>query len=101
MEEGSVQEVATGEIIAGSPELRRMVLDLWQRIRIDWSYASDQLSRAFRAQKRMAASSRRAVAETLYAMIRNLRRIDCALALGGRVRDRDPRRTASLGDAGA
>lgn len=87
-EEAAVQET-TGAILASSAELRALVLDLWQRIRIDWSYASDQLSKSFRANKSLSGDSRRAVAETLYAMIRQLRRLDFALSLGGRPSDRE------------
>ncbi len=88
-EEDFTQVQPTSEIIAGSAELRRTVLGLWQKIRIDWSYASEQLSNEFRAQKRLAASARRAIAETLYAMIRNLRTLDYALDSGGRPKDRE------------
>ena len=84
-EEASTQ---VGTTIARSPELQAIVLELWQQIRIDWSYASDQLSKTFRANKSLSGSSRRAIAEVLYSMIRNLRRIDYALKRGGRVRDK-------------
>jgi len=69
-------------LIEGSP-LATLVKDLWQRVRIDWSFATDHLAAAFRTQRQLGSHERRFAAETLYGMIRNLRRIDEALARGG------------------
>jgi 16S rRNA (cytosine967-C5)-methyltransferase len=66
-----------------------VVLDLWQRTRIDWTYASEQLSNEFRKQRQLGSADRRTVAETLYGMIRFLRRLDFALDRGGRLADSD------------
>ncbi|HTE51444.1 MAG TPA: RsmB/NOP family class I SAM-dependent RNA methyltransferase [Kofleriaceae bacterium] len=63
--------------------LGRLVLDLWQRTRIDWGFASDRLAEAFRRERRLRSDERRFAAETLYGMIRHLRRVDEALAAGG------------------
>lgn len=63
--------------------LGELLISLWQRTRIDWSYASDQLSDAFRHHRELGARERRFVAETLYGLVRHLRRVDEALAAGG------------------
>ncbi len=65
---------------------RDLTLELWTRIRIDWGFASDRLAEAFRKRRELGARERREVAETLYGMIRQARRIDFALEglrLGG------------------
>jgi 16S rRNA (cytosine967-C5)-methyltransferase len=62
--------------------LGTLTLELWQRTRIDWGFASDRLADAFRA-RRLGGRERRLVAETLFGMIRHARRIDEALAAGG------------------
>ena len=72
----------TAEAAAGGP-IGRLVLDLWQRTRIDWSFATGRLAEAFRRERRLNAAERRFAAETLYGMIRHLRRLDEALAAGG------------------
>ena len=76
------QERALGEAAAAGP-LGRLVLDLWQRTRIDWGFASDRLADAFRTQRTLGSHERRFAAETLYGMVRHARRIDEALAAGG------------------
>jgi len=68
--------------IADSSEVRNLLLTLWQRARLDWSFVSASLADAFRRQ-RLGARERRAISECLYGMIRHLRRIDEALAKGG------------------
>ncbi len=62
--------------------LGTLTLELWQRTRIDWGFASDRLAAEFRKRK-LGGRERRFVAETLYGMIRHARRIDEALAAGG------------------
>lgn len=66
-----------------SGSLRTLVLELWQRTRIDWGFASTRLNDAFRQHRELSAQNRRQVAETVYGMIRHARRIDAALAAGG------------------
>ncbi len=68
---------------AAGGTLGRLVLDLWQRTRIDWGFASERLAGAFRRERRLRSEERRFAAETLYGMIRHLRRVDEALAAGG------------------
>src|SRR5262245_16261440 len=63
----------------GVVDIRALVLDLWTKTRIDWGFATDRLAMAFRRHRSLRSSERRAVAETLYGMIRQLRRIDFAL----------------------
>jgi 16S rRNA (cytosine967-C5)-methyltransferase len=63
----------------GVNRVRDLVLDLWTKTRIDWGFATDRLATAFRREKSLASAERRDVAETLYGMIRQLRRIDFAL----------------------
>jgi 16S rRNA (cytosine967-C5)-methyltransferase len=70
-------------LAAAPSELRSLILDLWQRTRIDWGFVSDRLADAFRREKRLRSHERRFVAETVYGMVRHLRRIDEALRAGG------------------
>jgi 16S rRNA (cytosine967-C5)-methyltransferase len=46
---------------------------------MDWGFASDRLADAFRRERKLASRERRWVAETLYGMIRQARRVDFAL----------------------
>src|SRR6476661_4237092 len=68
------QELAT--IVAEGGRLRALVLELWQRTRMDWGFVTDRLSVAFRKEKWLGASERRFVGETLYGLVRHLRRVD-------------------------
>ncbi len=62
---------------------RPLILDLWTRTRIDWGFASDRIAEAFRRERQLHSSERREVAETLYGMIRQARRMDHALEVAG------------------
>ena len=64
--------------------VRALVLELWQRTRLDWGFVSDRLSQAFRREAWLGANERRFVAETIYGMVRHLRRIDAAVIAGAR-----------------
>jgi 16S rRNA (cytosine967-C5)-methyltransferase len=81
-EAGKAQAQLVAETAAGGP-LGRLLLDLWQRTRIDWGFASDRLADTFRRERRLRSDERRFASETLYGMIRHLRRVDEALAAGG------------------
>jgi 16S rRNA (cytosine967-C5)-methyltransferase len=81
-EADKAQGQLAAEAASGGP-LGRLVLDLWQRTRIDWGFASERLADAFRRERRLRSEERRFAAETLYGMIRHLRRVDEALAAGG------------------
>ncbi len=64
--------------------LRATILDLWQRVRIDWSLAGEGLTTMLRERRpRLGGRERRFVAEVLYGLIRNLRRVDEGLAAAG------------------
>lgn len=69
--------------VAAPGALRDVLLDMWQRTRIDWSFARDGLGAALRKQAGLGPRERRGVTELLYGMIRHLRRLDQALAAGG------------------
>ncbi len=69
---------------AGGGRLRALVLELWQRTRMDWGFVTDRLSTAFRREKWVGAHERRFVGEVLYGLVRHLRRIDAAIARGRR-----------------
>jgi 16S rRNA (cytosine967-C5)-methyltransferase len=72
--------------------LAPIVEELWQRIRMEWRFASAELARAFRSRRGLGSDQRRAVAETLYGMIRHLRRLDFALEGSGRIGENANRR---------
>lgn len=67
-----------------------VLLELWQRTRMDWGFVTDRLAAAFRKESWIGSHERRFVSETLYGLVRHLRRIDAALARGRRT-DRAPR----------
>jgi 16S rRNA (cytosine967-C5)-methyltransferase len=68
----------------GGGRLRALVLELWQRTRMDWGFVTDRLSTTFRREKWLGAHERRLVGEVLYGLVRHLRRIDAAIARGRR-----------------
>src|SRR3954467_12240788 len=70
--------------------LRALVLELWQRTRMDWGFVTDRLAAGFRKDTWLGSHERRFVGETLYGLVRHLRRIDAALARGRRT-ERAPR----------
>src|SRR5438132_134325 len=65
--------------VAMGGRLRALVLELWQRTRMDWGFVTDRLAVAFREAKWLGAHERRFVGETIYGLVRNLRRVDLAL----------------------
>jgi 16S rRNA (cytosine967-C5)-methyltransferase len=71
------QELAAS--VAEGGRLRALVLELWQRTRMDWGFVTDRLAVTFRKEKWLGASERRFVGETLYGLVRHLRRVDLAL----------------------
>jgi 16S rRNA (cytosine967-C5)-methyltransferase len=75
--------VLAGQLVEGG-RLRALVLELWQRTRMDWGFVSDRLATAFRHEKWLGAQERRFVGEMVYGLVRHLRRIDAALARGRR-----------------
>ncbi|MCP5089710.1 MAG: hypothetical protein GY949_02175, partial [Gammaproteobacteria bacterium] len=82
-ETDKAQEAQLVRSLASGKELAPLVLDLWQRTRMDWSFASDRLAEEFRRRRELGSSERRFIAETLYGMIRHGPRLDEALRAGG------------------
>jgi 16S rRNA (cytosine967-C5)-methyltransferase len=82
------RKLATHVVDGG--RLCAQVLELWQRTRMDWGFVSDRLAVAFRKQTWIGSHERRFLSETLYGLVRQLRRIDAALARGRRT-ERAPR----------
>jgi 16S rRNA (cytosine967-C5)-methyltransferase len=72
--------------IADGGRLRALLLELWQRTRMDWGFVTDRLATTFRKETWVGGSERRFVSETLYGMVRHLRRIDLALERARRVK---------------
>lgn len=66
--------------------MRAIILELWQRTRMDWGFVTDRLATTFRKETWIGGHERRFVSETLYGMVRHLRRIDLALERGRRVK---------------
>jgi 16S rRNA (cytosine967-C5)-methyltransferase len=67
-----------------------LVLELWQRTRMDWGFVTDRLASTFRKETWIGSHERRFVSETLYGLVRHLRRVDAGLARG-RKTQRAPR----------
>src|SRR5690349_6534238 len=76
--------------VADGGRLRALLLELWQRTRMDWGFVTDRLAQTFRKETWIGAHERRFVSETLYGLVRHLRRIDLALERGRRAK-RSPR----------
>lgn len=77
-------QVLAGQLVEGG-RLRALVLELWQRTRMDWGFVTDRLSTTFRRETWIGAHERRFVGEVLYGLVRHLRRIDAAIARGRKV----------------
>ena len=82
-------EQLAAHVVSGG-RLRALLLELWQRTRMDWGFVTDRLATTFRKEKWVGAHERRFVGETLYGLVRHARRIDLALARG-RKTSRQPR----------
>jgi 16S rRNA (cytosine967-C5)-methyltransferase len=78
--------------------LRATLLELWQRTRIDWGFVTDRLSTTFRKETWIGGHDRRFISETLYGLVRHLRRIDAALERGRKTKKppRDMERLVAL-----
>jgi 16S rRNA (cytosine967-C5)-methyltransferase len=68
--------------VAEGGRMRAIVLELWQRTRMDWGFVTDRLAQTFRAEKWIGGGERRFISETVFGMVRHLRRIDAALERG-------------------
>ena len=69
-------------MLADGGRLRALVLELWQRTRMDWGFVTDRLASTFRKETWLGAHERRFVSERLYGLVRHLRRVDLALVRG-------------------
>ncbi|HEU0032468.1 MAG TPA: RsmB/NOP family class I SAM-dependent RNA methyltransferase [Kofleriaceae bacterium] len=78
--------------VAEGGRLRALLLELWQRTRMDWGFVTDRLASTFRKETWIGAHERRFVGETLYGLVRHLRRVDAALERGRRDRTKKPPR---------
>ena len=83
-EADKAQDRRLAQAVSEGGSLRALLLELWQRTRLDWGFVSDRLSATFRRERSLGSSERRFVAETLYGMVRHLRRIDAAIAAGAK-----------------
>ncbi len=83
MDDDKTQDRMLAARAAAGGSVQDVILDVWQRTRIDWSFASENLARAFREHRSLSSDERRFIAETVYGLIRQLRRIDEALRLAG------------------
>jgi 16S rRNA (cytosine967-C5)-methyltransferase len=72
--------------VVGGGRLRAQLLELWQRTRMDWGFVTDRLATTFRKETWIGAHERRFISETLYGLVRHLRRIDLALERGRRIK---------------
>src|SRR5262245_31892240 len=86
VEQERTSDIRLARLVAEGGRLRALLLELWQRTRMDWGFVTDRLATAFRKETWLGAHERRFVSETLYGMVRHLRRIDLAIARGRRVR---------------
>ena len=68
--------------VADGGRLRALVLELWQRTRMDWGFVTDRLAQTFRKETWLGAHERRFVGEVLFGLVRHLRRVDAALDRG-------------------
>ncbi len=86
--------------VADGGRLRALLLELWQRTRMDWGFVTDRLSTTFRKEHWIGSHERRFVGEVLYGLVRHLRRIDAALERGakgkGKRAPRDMERLVAL-----
>jgi len=78
-EDDKTQDQRLARAVLAGGRLRGLILELWQRTRLDWGFVSDRLSQVFRKETWLGSSERRFVAETLYGLVRHVRRVDAAI----------------------
>ena len=78
------QDARLARVVADGGKIRALLLELWQRTRLDWGFVSDRLAQTFRRERSLGSSERRFVAEVIYGLVRHLRRIDAGIAAGSR-----------------
>ena len=82
MSRATLDRLADKKLAAGLVDggrLRALVLELWQRTRMDWGFVTDRLATTFRKEHWVGSHDRRFIGETLYGLVRHLRRVDLAL----------------------
>lgn len=79
IEDDKAQDQRLARAALAGGRLRGLILELWQRTRLDWGFVSDRLSQVFRKESWLGSSERRFVAETLYGLVRQVRRVDAAI----------------------
>jgi len=55
---------------------RSLTLEIAAEARAEWGFLTDVIARSFRAHRELASSARRAIAETVYGLVRMDRRLD-------------------------
>lgn len=83
-EEDKAQDQRRAAAMLSGGRVRGLVLELWQRTRLDWGFVSDRLSQTFRKETWLGAHDRRFVAETIYGLVRHVRRVDAAISAARR-----------------
>jgi 16S rRNA (cytosine967-C5)-methyltransferase len=78
--ERSISRQLAHQLIHGG-RVGSTILELWQRTRMDWGFVTDRLSTVFRRERWIGSHERRFISETLYGLVRHLRRIDLAISL--------------------
>jgi 16S rRNA (cytosine967-C5)-methyltransferase len=82
VEQNSSRQLAQ-QVVRGG-RVSSTILELWQRTRMDWGFVTDRLSSVFRKERWIGSHERRFISETLYGLVRHLRRIDLAISLSSR-----------------
>jgi 16S rRNA (cytosine967-C5)-methyltransferase len=59
---------------------RTLALEIAAEARAEWAFLTEIMARSFRAHRELASSARRAIAETVYALVRMDRRLDAIVA---------------------
>jgi 16S rRNA (cytosine967-C5)-methyltransferase len=78
--ERSISRQLAHQLIHGG-RVGSTILELWQRTRMDWGFVTDRLSSVFRRERWIGSHERRFISETLYGLVRHLRRIDLSISL--------------------
>lgn len=93
-----MNDSSLAKVVLEGGRLRATLLELWQRTRMDWGFVTDRLSTTFRKETWIGAHERRFISESLYGLVRHLRRIDAGIERGRRVKKppRDMERLIAL-----
>ena len=83
-DDDKAQDRRLAKWVAEGGRLQAIALDLWTRTRLDWGFVTDRLAQTFRRERSIGSQERRFLAETIYGLVRQLRRIDHVLAATSR-----------------